>query len=154
MKMDKIENVVNRLRKNRYATLSTPLKKEDFLAIKDMMEEEGFPTIEDGMFELFRFLDGIAYNGVELFCCYPGALREGNYSLPDIISSNREFREYYSRHEEYKDSFLYIGRTDEDLVLFDAENGKYLICAREDLMVYEETDNFADLVQMVFNGRL
>jgi len=153
MPINKISTLIEKIRKEKLYPLAKPISTGSFRSIKAIMQEEGFPGLDDCMYDLYKVSDGVAYNGVELFSCLPDSLMDGDYTLPDIISSNQSFRQYYSDYEDYKESFIYLGRTDEDLLLFDAELGKYLICAREDLMVYEEAVTFEAFIRKVFKGR-
>lgn len=154
MSKNKINRLIEKIRKEDLFPLGKPVSDSAFMKLKHSLHLEGFPDLGGGMYELFRLVDGIAYNGVELFSVSPRAFREGDYILPDLISSNKNFRDYYSGYDSYKISFLYIGRTDEDLLIFDAETGMYMICAREDFMAYEETSDFDEFLGLVFKGRI
>lgn len=154
MRKNKIAGLIDKIKKEDLFPLGKPVSPASYTEFKKRMCAEGFPEIEPPMYEFFRLVDGIAYNGIEIFSVNPRAFREGDYTLPDIISSNRQFRDYYSDRESFRNSFLYLGRTDEDLLIFDSQSKMYMICAREDFMAYEETPRFEDFLEMVFKDRI
>ncbi|MHC1737059.1 MAG: hypothetical protein AB9882_03515 [Ignavibacteriaceae bacterium] len=154
MPKNKISKLLDKIRKEDLFPLGKPVSETSFTKLKNTLHTEDFPDLDGGMFELFRLVDGIAYNGIELFSVNPKAFKEGDYTLPDLITSNRTFRDYYSDCKSYSNYFLYLGRSDEELLIFDAQRGMYMICAREDFMVYEESPRFGDFLGMVFKDRI
>jgi len=71
-----------------------------------------------------------------------------------LFNANNYYRKYYSDCELLGEKEMFIGKSDEELFLFDPITGSYRIAAREDLMTYEEDFIFEKFLNTAFLGRI
>jgi hypothetical protein len=116
--------------------------------------EKNITAIPAPLEEFYKLANGISYDGNEIYSIGFKATHDpdSGYSLKDIYAANLDFHYYYKRAAGYKSSFLLFGNADEERFIFDLETGKYLIAAREDLMIYESFDDFTDFLNYLFGS--
>ena len=155
--MNYIKSVVESLKKKNWGIINNGISIEDYYSFNALLESEGFSFLGEDSYELYNAADGLAFNGVEFYSImdYPNTDETGrDYHLEDILLKNYWFREYYSGYSEYNSSLVLLGKTDEELLLYDGNLGYYYVSAREDLMVYEKLISIEGLFVEAFSGRL
>ena len=117
-----IDDVLNAVTENDdSAMIVRPASVEDLeLCQKDMSEME-LPPIPQGYAEFLSRLNGFAWNGIEFFSTDQVTDPDTEYMLNDIVSANEDFTE----QNEGLGHCVLLGRADDDLYVYNTQNGHY-----------------------------
>ncbi|MDD3875633.1 MAG: YrhA family protein [Bacteroidales bacterium] len=133
-----MQKFIKKLHKEYPESLSNPLIDKDLkIMIKQFLLNK-LPLPENNFWEVYFQHDGFAFNGLEIFSVSPKALVEEGYTLPNLFEENLNFHKYYIGYNDYSPNYFLIGRSDEDILVFDIKNNFFAALACEDLMVYEK----------------
>jgi hypothetical protein len=145
-----IDDVLNTVSEDEGAMIVRPASQKDLdLCQKDMAEME-FPPIPQGYAAFLSRLNGFAWNGIEFFSTDQVTDPETGYMLNDIVSVNEQFR----RLNEGFEHCVYLGRADDDLYVYNTQNGRYEVMDMTGRDVMEEYGDFKELFVAVVGGRI
>jgi|GEM_PF-3352250 len=135
------------LREKDKESLGKPLKIKNYERFITEFTDIGINVMDDLFWMDYFIHDGLSYDGVELFSIAHDALIEKEfYTLPDIVAQNINFRD---RHPD-SSKYILLGKTDEDLILYDAEGEEFLLAAREDLLIYQSFSDISVLLSLLW----
>jgi hypothetical protein len=134
------------------AIIPRPASEADIEECQWNLEELKLPPLPDDYIEFLQICNGIAWNGVEFHGT--GRVKDNNslFVLVDLISFAKDNAVYY---EELLDlsGLLFIGRSDEDLFVFNRDRGMYEIYETTGMDVMEEYKYFENLFLATVGGR-
>ena len=119
------------------AMVPRPASIEDIDLCNEDLLEFDFHALPEEYEDFLSMLNGFAWNGIEFFGTDLVTDTETNYTLIDIVTFNEEMEEYYDT-----DCYLLIGRSDEDVYVYNTGNEKYEVLDRCGKDVMEEHDHF------------
>ena len=132
------------------AMIVRPASQEDVeLCQKDMAKME-FPPIPLGYTGFLYKLNGFAWNGIEFFSTDQVTDTETGYMLNDIVSANETFAEQNEGFEHC----VYLGRADDDLYVYNTQNGRYEVLDMTGRDVMEDYETFEKMFAGVVSPRI
>ena len=132
------DEVMNIVAEDEGAMIVRPASQEDLeLCQKDMKEME-FPPIPQGYADFLHKLNGFAWNGIEFYSTDQVTDTDTNYMLNDIVSANEMFNEYNEGFEHC----VFLGRADDDLYVYNTQNGRYEVMDMTGRDVMEDFETF------------
>ena len=148
-----IDDVLNAVAENEGAMIVRPASSEDLKMCTEDMAEMEFPPIPKGYTDFLSKLNGFAWNGIEFFSTDQVTDTETNYTLNDIVSANEQFFEY---NEDFLDveNYVYLGRSDMDLYVYNATNGRYEVLDDVGRDVMEDFETFEEMFVGVVAPRI
>ena len=151
--MKTIDDVLNVVTEDEGAMIFRPASAEDLkICQKDMAEME-FPPIPQGYADFLSKLNGFAWNGIEFFSTDQVTDPETDYMLNDIVSANEDFAEF---NEDFLDveNYVYLGRSDMDLYVYNVTNGNYEVLDDVGRDVMEDFETFEAMFAGVVKPRI
>ena len=106
------------------------------------------PSLPADYIEFLKICNGYAFNGVYFYSTDMVTDPETDFTLDDIVSIND--------YNDYRDlgNKLIVGRSDEDLYVYDADNQKYEILDYTSSDTMEEYNSFEELFKEVVGPRI
>lgn len=143
MKKDIIDRMYEILGDDKDMACIPPGADEGFISdCNDDLRSMNCPVLPDDYADFLRVMDGFAFNGVELFSSVGYFCSDSDYCLPDVVSCNENFVDFYDGDDE----LLWIGRDDLDYYCFNNITGKYETRDHECLSdVFDIYDDFEQL---------
>ena len=136
-----------------HAMIVRPASAKDLkLCQKDMAEME-FPPIPQGYADFLAKLNGFAWNGIEFYSTDQVTDPETDFTLNDIVSANEDFGKVNEEFLEVK-NYVLLGRTDEDLFVYNTTNGRYEVLDMTGRDVMEEYETFEVMFVGVVSPRI
>ncbi len=102
------------------------------------------------LIDFYCVMDGFAFNGIEIFSFEEDKVVENFWTLQSISEYNYMFR---NRALEIPNHIIAVGRSDEDIFIYDENDEEYRIVDRTDLMSYYEFSTFKELFFFVLFER-
>ena len=141
--MKTINDILNHLTEvNADPMIVRPATDEDINGCnKDFAECELGVTLPEGYTAFLKMLNGFAWNGIEFYSTDQVTNPESGYMLNDIVSANEDFR----INNEGLEQCVQLGRADEDLYVYNTENGRYEVLDMDGRDVMEDFATFEEL---------
>ena len=135
------------------AMIVRPASEKDLkLCQKDMKEME-FPPIPQQYADFLSLLNGFAWNGIIFFSTDQVTDPETDFMLNDIVSANEQFVEYNNDFLNVE-NYVLLGRADEDLYVYNMENGRYEVLDLTGRDVMEDFETFEAMFIGVISPRI
>lgn len=139
--------IFNYLKQNHPESLAPAMTQEDLDLLKQNFIKHQLPLPESDDFWIEYFIhDGLAFNGCLLFSVKMDALWEHGFSLPDLLTENIQYHSKYHLFEQYNPRMIFIGRNDEEVIVYNSKTELFSLLAREDLMPYFESKDRAEII--------
>ena len=132
------------------AMIVRPATTEDLKSCQEDMTDEEMPIIPHEYCDFLSKLNGFAWNGIEFYSTDQVTDNDSGYMLNDIVSANESF----VRFNEVFGHCVQLGRADEDLFVYNTQNGRYEVLDMTSRDVMEEYETFAALFAGVVTSRI
>ena len=133
-----IDDVLNKITESDGAMIVRSATAEDLKLCQKDMADMKMPPVPQGYADFLSKLNGFAWNGIEFFSTDQVTDTETDYMLNDIVSANEQFVEY---NEGFEHCVL-LGRTDDDLYVYNTQNERYEVLDMTGRDVMEDFDTF------------
>ena len=120
------------------AMIVRPATAEDLKSCQADMADEEMPLIPQGYCDFLAMLNGFAWNGIEFYSTDQVTDNDTGFMLNDIVSANERFVE----HNKGFEHCVQLGRADEDLFVYNTQNGRYEVLDMTGRDVMEEYETF------------
>jgi hypothetical protein len=127
------------------AMLPRPATEKDIADCNKDLAELAMPALPADYAELLRQCNGMAWNGVELYGTDRVTDNSDGFVLIDIVSNSDAQDDYFAERIDVYEA-LYIGRSDEEFFIYNAENKKYEIYDRSGMDVVGTFDTVGDML--------
>ncbi len=127
-----------------------PATDEDIAFCNEDLKDMEFPSLPEGYVDFLKMLNGFAWNGIEFYSTDQVTDEETGYILSDIVSANVNF----GQQNDDLAHCLQLGRSDEDVYVYNTANEHYEVLDRTGRDVMEEYDNFETLFTGVVAPRI
>jgi hypothetical protein len=117
------------------ALIPHPAATRDIKLYQTFLIENNYPEIPKGYIDFLREANGFAWNGIEFYGTFK--VKDGSFFLIDLISAN----EHHLYHDGFEDCLM-IGRSDEDIFIYNTSNKLYEVLDRTGWDVMEEFKTF------------
>jgi len=135
------------------AMIPRPATKKELKICQKDMKKMQFPSIPQGYADFLIKLNGFAWNGIEFFSTYRVTDPQTGFFILDIISANDDFIMFNEDCLNVED-YIQIGRSDEDIFVYNLQNGLYEVLDRTGRDVMEERETFEELFSSVVAPRM
>ena len=149
--MKTIDEVLNAVCE--YAMIPRPASKKDLKLCQKDMADMDFPPLPQEYADFLAKLNGFAWNGIEFYSTDQVTDPETNYMLCDIVSANESFVIQNEGFLEVK-NYVMLGRSDEDIYVYNTTNGRYEVLDRDGRDVMEKYETFEAMFTGVAAPRL
>jgi len=150
--MKTIDDVLNKITEvDSGVMIVRPATDEDIkLCNKDFKDSGLTVSLPDEYAAFLQRLNGFAWNGIEFFSTDQVTDPNTKYMLNDIVSANEDFTE----QNEGLAHCVQLGRADEDLFVYNTENGKYEVLDMTGRDVMDEYETFEGMFVGVVAPRI
>ena len=148
-----IDDVLNSVTENEGAMIVRPATSDDLNLCQEDMVEMEMPLIPKGYVDFLSKLNGFAWNGIEFFSTDQVTDPETDYRLNDIVSENENFVDSNENLLEV-DYYVFLGRADDDLYVYNTKNGRYEVLDRTGRDVMEDFETFEAMFVSVVSCRI
>ena len=138
--MKTIDDVLNKITEvDSGAMIVRPAADKDIKLCNKDFKDSGFTvTLPDEYAAFLQRLNCFAWNGIEFFSTDQVTDPDTEYMLNDIVSANESFVEC----NEGLGHCVQLGRADEDLFVYNTQNGRYEVLDMTGRDVMEEYETF------------
>ena len=136
-----IDDVLNKITENAGAMIVRPATGEDLELCQKDMADMDMPPVPQEYADFLSKLNGFAWNGIEFFSTDQVTDPTNDFMLNDIVSANEDF---IGQNEGLEHCVL-LGRADDDLYVFNTQNGRYEVLDMTGRDVMEDFDTFEAL---------
>jgi hypothetical protein len=130
------------------AMLPRPATTKDIARCNKRLAELALPELPADYAELLQQCNGMAWNGVELYGTDHATDPSDGFELADIVSNSDAQDEYFAERIGVYEA-LYIGRSEEEIFVYNAKNKSYEIYDRTGMDVRAR---FGCMADMLFDG--
>ncbi len=148
--MNTVYEILNQLSTNDGAMIVRPASARDLALCQKDMARMDCPPIPQAYADFLCKLNGFAWNGIEFFSTDQVTDTETGYMLNDIVSANENF----TTHNEGFEHCVLLGRADDDLYVYNTQNGRYGVMDMTGRDVMEDFANFEELFAGVVYPRI
>jgi hypothetical protein len=150
--MNSLDDVLNRLTStDADPMIVRPATDKDIKLCNKDFAKCGFGVSLPAQYaEFLKLLNGFAWNGIEFFSTDQVTDPETNYTLNDIVSANEDF----SVHNEGLRHCVLLGRADDDLYVYNTQNGRYEVLDMTGRDVIDEYETFEAMFVAVVAPRI
>ncbi len=143
-----IIDIIEKVSENEEAMIVRPADTKDLAICQKELSEYSMPSLPADYIEFLKICNGYAFNGVYFYSTDMVTDPETDFTLDDIVSIND--------YNDYRDlgNKLIVGRSDEDLYVYDADNQKYEILDYTSSDTMEEYNSFEELFKEVVGPRI
>ena len=145
-----IDDVLNAVTENEGAMIVRPASAEDLELCQKDMSETDMPPIPQEYADFLGKLNGFAWNGIEFFSTDQVTDPNTEYMLNDIVSANEDFTE----QNEGLEHCVLLGRADDDLYVYNTQNGRYEVLDMTGRDVMDEYKTFEEMFVGVVAPRI
>lgn len=147
-----ISNLIKKIKENTEIFIGPPADIVCINRLSERMDKLGLPKITDELIEFYKDINGLLFNGIEIFSYTNDIIEpQSNHELRNIYDFNRSISFGKDWHNTYK--FLFIGKSDEELYAVNNVGSKFCIVAREDFAIYHMHSSFSELLYQVLIER-
>ena len=124
-------NLIQEISENELAVCGKPLATTQFKLYQINFKSAGFTSLPQQYWEFIKTLNGVHYNGAELY-----ALNPETKAFKDLLTVNQKLSN--------TDTIL-LGENEQDWLVFDADDEEFQILDKTDLTVWKHSENFEPL---------
>jgi TPR repeat protein len=151
--MGKFDEILGILYQDESAMLPRFATDENIERCRKDLEELGLEPMPDDYIDFLKQINGLAWNGIEFYGTDVVSEDDSGYQLLDIVTGSDAGKERYD--ERINAECLYIGRADEEIYVWNAEDERYEARDLTDVTdVYEAFDTFVEMFVAIVGGRL
>jgi hypothetical protein len=158
----RMEMIIEILKKDSAALFAPPATEHDISELYIDLKARALPHDPDSQnpfpknfISFLKQHNGFAWNGIEIYGVEDYEPIPGGYILKNIISMNDYLYELNPQLGEPCGSpLLFIGRSDEDIFLYNEDDDTWEVRDRTDREVYETYDSFPAFFAGTVGGRL
>jgi len=147
-----IQEIIKKIKENDKIFVGPPKDISVLDKLSERMKKIGLPEITDELVEFYKEINGMLFNGIEIFSYSREPVIEptSNFMLRNIYDYNRSIS---FGNWQYTHKFLFIGKSDEELYALNNVGCKFCIVAREDHAIYHMHSSLAELLYQVLTER-
>ena len=145
-----LNDVLNAAAEDDGAMIVRPASEKDIKMCQEDMAEMEFPLLPQGYVDFLLMLNGFAWNGIEFFSTDQVTDTETGYMLNDIVSANEMFVDC----NEGLEHCVYLGRSDDDLYVYNTQNTRYEVLDMTSRDVMEDFETFDAMFVGVVSTRI
>lgn len=123
------------------ALMASPASSEQVAACRHAMALAELLPLPQGYVAFLQKHDGFAWNGIEFYGTQEQPDADSDYFLIDIVRANTDFADY----ETGLAHCVFLGRSDEDIFVYNTRNRRYEVLDRTGRDVMEDYASFEEL---------